>query len=671
MTLATARVTRSSVLGKRAHSSHDDDASSSPSILADEPSFDEFVDSACASPDSPCAKRPRTSSTIIDGRGNKENIPPFRVDLITDSPRALRRTSTELTTPTRSRMTPRRHMSMSGIVQQPNTPAAAMSMMALQTPPTTPSSSIPLHSRVRALLRATCNSTADIAGRAEERATVLDFVTAFITSETSQPHPVLYISGSPGCGKTALVNAILSSLEVDMLQNEVNVAMVNCMALNGLDAVWDRLFEELGGSKKRGSKARTHELVEDLLSRRQSKCILILDEIDHVAASSQALITLFALAQTHSSVLRIIGIANTHTLTSSSAKLSLHGVSGVRTLHFSPYTSAQLLDILNTRLQSLSTPTLSSSECTAYSSADVAKFLPIPALTLLSKKIASQTGDVRALFEVLRGAIDRAVAQAFVDGAAPAAVTPTHILAALKAYSPASAIGPAAATPGASKPSGNSEIVAKIRNLGLHARLTLLALLLACKRVEAGLSASSASPAHPTPPRSPIKRSKSVSSGSSPLRRTASPPAQPSVDTTQLHTFYASIVAASFTAVSRSEFNDLAGVLETVGLVTLSSSSSTTSGAAKGRKLARTGSFGGGKNQVQTMMFAEGVRADEVLRGLGISSQTGAGADAADLREEQAAAIWTRELAKVQKEAKALNARSLDGAVGFDGAMED
>jgi cell division control protein 6 len=75
----------------------------------------------------------------------------------------------------------------------------------------------------------------------------------------------LYISGSPGCGKTALVNSILAASEVELLENNINLLSVNCMALNGLEAVWERLIEELGSQDKRRGKTCNHEIAEKLL----------------------------------------------------------------------------------------------------------------------------------------------------------------------------------------------------------------------------------------------------------------------------------------------------------------------------------------------------------------------------------------------------------------------
>jgi len=83
--------------------------------------------------------------------------------------------------------------------------------------------------------------------------------------------PVLYISGSPGCGKTALVNSILAASEVELLENNINLVSVNCMALNGLEAVWERLAEELGSQDKRRGKTRSYEIAEKFLSNGASK----------------------------------------------------------------------------------------------------------------------------------------------------------------------------------------------------------------------------------------------------------------------------------------------------------------------------------------------------------------------------------------------------------------
>ncbi len=386
--------------------------------------------------------------------------------------------------------------------------------------------------------------------------------------------------------------------------------------------------------------------------------IVVLDEMDHIASSTQALSPLFTLAHTFSSSLRLIGIANTHTLTSSSSTtVSVQSLAGVQTLHFAPYTPEQLLGILQARLA----PMLDDKEILDRTK----KFLPTPTLTLLSKKIAAQTGDVRAVFEVLRGAIDLAViASPSIDplNAPSPVVTPSHILSALKAYAPAGKTTPASApsAAGVARKASDSETVTKVRELGLQQRLVLLAALLASKASEAGIPIS-ASPAS-SPSRSPMKRTHSSSA-------VQMKPA--SHDIGQLHAFYTVILGRAessvFSPVSRSEFGDLASVLEVVGLFALSGSGSlpTTPRKSGKKNFSRSASFAssGGAQEVR---FVQDVRPDEVARGLGL----GLDDTPADAREEEVRAIYRREQARIVREAKA-HGHVTSELVGFDEAIED
>lgn len=131
-----------------------------------------------------------------------------------------------------------------------------MSDLAIATPPPTPPTSLlPVHARARGLLRPTCNSTeSQIAGRDAERTAILEFLTSFVTPSDSEDEDKtsLYISGSPGTGKTALVSSVLRTLG----SGSVNVVFINCMALTSVDALWERLLEELEGAKKRKTAGR-------------------------------------------------------------------------------------------------------------------------------------------------------------------------------------------------------------------------------------------------------------------------------------------------------------------------------------------------------------------------------------------------------------------------------
>ncbi|KAN0086207.1 P-loop containing nucleoside triphosphate hydrolase protein [Tylopilus felleus] len=293
---------------------------------------------------------------------------------------------------------------------------------------------LPIYARIRVLLRSTCNGTFTITGRSTERDVIAKFIASACESDAS-PVPSkssLFISGTPGTGKTALVNSVLSGLEYCQ---DFKVVTVNCMALNNVDNLWDCLCENIESStlvrRNRGAKAKGKRLLDRILASQDRRCLIILDELDHIAKSPHALSAIFSFARKHSSSVRIIGIANTHTLPAS-ASLSNDEAANILTLHFGAYPASQLLEVLQACLSPLSN---------AENSEQLNKFLPIGPLTLLSKKVASQTGDVRTLFEVLQGAIDLAVSSStpVVENpleAPVSPVTPNHILAALKAYLP-------------------------------------------------------------------------------------------------------------------------------------------------------------------------------------------------------------------------------------------
>lgn len=369
---------------------------------------------------------------------------------------------------------------------------------------------------------------------------------------------------------------------------------------------------------------------------------------------------------THSSLIRLIGIANTHTLTSSSSNtLSALSTEHVKTLHFQPYSSAQLLSILNARLQPLF-----NSEVVAKSE-DPKKFLPTAMLNLLSKKIASQTGDVRALFEVLRGAIDIAInaGSSALDAPTPP-VTPAHVLEALKAYAPAAKVSRAAVQPESGVKLVDNETTMKIRNLGLQSRVVLLAVLLASKRLKHGLPLSG-SISSPSTPRTPSKRS---------AQSMASINTSTTMDVSQLHTYYSGILSRSegglFTPVSRSEFGDLLGMLETVGLVTLTAGrggKSPITPSKSGRKLQRSmsSSFSLGSGGNQEVGLAESVRMEEVIKGLGINEVKKGGEEDDDVREEEVKAIWRKEDTKIVKDAKAAAKVCSVNTEMFAEALED
>jgi len=279
--------TRSTILGKRGHQ---DSSSVSP------------ANSSCEqlqTPDNtPNPKRARTTTAIVDGDSNKENIPPvnnspINIDISPRAVRALRRNATEsVVAPTRSRArmymlffkkktvphlsTPvRRHTSASSL--EPATPTSNLMELTISTPPPSPPASLlPIHARVRALLRSTCNNVSSIAGRDTELTSLLEFLNSFIDG-ASMDHDLdttsMFISGAPGTGKTALVNTVIRNISAK--HDHVKVISINCMALKSVDALWERIIEDLATVPKRKSamnkKINGYDRLKTLLSTLNTK----------------------------------------------------------------------------------------------------------------------------------------------------------------------------------------------------------------------------------------------------------------------------------------------------------------------------------------------------------------------------------------------------------------
>lgn len=121
----------------------------------------------------------------------------------------------------------------------------------------------------------------------------------------------------------------------------------------------------------------------------------------------------------------------------------------------------------------------------------------------------------------------------------------------------------------------------------------------------------------------------------------------------------------SFTPVSRSDFTDLLGVLDTSGLIALSSAPS--SGTAS-RAIKRTTSFSGaakakGAATPQSVRFQSDIREAEVVRGLGISvdgtSMSKNNESEGDALEDDVRRLWSREISRMRREAKAKNEAAL------------
>ncbi|KAG7813322.1 hypothetical protein KL921_000868 [Ogataea angusta] len=228
----------------------------------------------------------------------------------------------------------------------------------------------------------------------------------------------MYVSGPPGTGKTAQVNAILNSLIVGDIENadakiykvpvrinskrinrRVRIAKINCMTVRKAEDIFDAIYSDLEGQFTR--KKRTAQELKRFLAD-ESKCditLVVLDEMDNLMGNSQqVLFELFSWASDMSNdnpKLAIIGIANALDLTDRFLpRLKCNNISP-RLIPFLPYTADQIKQVLTAKLC-----------CLVDNKTTIPPLVHPAAIQLCAKKAAITTGDLRSAFDIMHRALE-------------------------------------------------------------------------------------------------------------------------------------------------------------------------------------------------------------------------------------------------------------------------
>ncbi|KAI9600314.1 hypothetical protein H4Q26_000093 [Puccinia striiformis f. sp. tritici PST-130] len=212
----------------------------------------------------------------------------------------------------------------------------------------------------------------------------------------------------------------------------VKVHFINCVALStstgatglssgtGLNALdeqlWNHVAASLGISRPASVTSKhltSRALVEKhVMDNKVTPSIIILDEIDYLAASKLPLITpLLALSQRSPNAnFTVIGIANTLDLTTRLVKPLPSSTNDTQIepelIHFTSFESSDLVDIAKQRLRHLYT-SYAHSTGPDWPYQHLKSFLPAPpALQLCAKKVAAVTGDLRTFLSILRKLVE-------------------------------------------------------------------------------------------------------------------------------------------------------------------------------------------------------------------------------------------------------------------------
>ncbi|EEH40563.1 cell division control protein [Paracoccidioides lutzii Pb01] len=353
----------------------------------------------------------RSSSSRNNGR-SKRTVPDKAVKAIATSPvKVIKSTETvtdentrpkEFTTPQkayRSRdalsnakptipTTPKHRVKVTGKPLTPRAPRTLCHVTAAQS----------VYTPARQLFARSSNP-GRLVGRDSER----EELTAFIDNAVqSRNGGCIYVSGPPGTGKSAMVNEVWRDMH---LEKSVRVAHINCASMTSSRDIYTKLVDELCDDAQLFKKSRTELLGGMFLQQRSASpafYVVALDEIDHLLSSDvETLYSLFEWSLQPGSQLVLIGIANALDLTDrflphlKAKNLKPH------LLPFLPYTAPQISSIITTRLRSLMPTT--APNC---GPADFIPFLHPAAIQLCARKVASQTGDLRKAFDIVRHTID-------------------------------------------------------------------------------------------------------------------------------------------------------------------------------------------------------------------------------------------------------------------------
>ncbi|KAK3988102.1 cell division control protein 18 [Cladorrhinum sp. PSN332] len=267
--------------------------------------------------------------------------------------------------------------------------------MTPQTP-LTPSTLQTIYHQARQLFSRSADP-GQLIGRDNERAQLRDFLSR---CKTSKPSGCLYVSGPPGTGKSAMVNSITD--EAAAGSDHVKKAYINCMSIKSSKDLYITLLDQLDGETDLSETDAVEALQKLVLPKKKTSdskvFLVVLDEIDHILTlDPESLYRAFELSLQKTSRLTLVGIANALDLTDRFLPRLKSRNLKPDLLPFLPYTAPQVKQIILTRLKTLAPE---------GSSPDFVPFFHPAAIELCSRKISTQTGDLRRAFEICRRAID-------------------------------------------------------------------------------------------------------------------------------------------------------------------------------------------------------------------------------------------------------------------------
>lgn len=310
--------------------------------------------------------------------------------------------------------------------------------------------------------------------RETEFDTVHSHLEAAITAGTGA---CIYISGTPGTGKTATVREVVASLQAAVAEEQLDdfyFVEINGMKVTDPHQSYSLLWEALKGD--RVSSAHALELLEREFttpSPRRVPCVVLMDELDQLVTRNQGVMyNFFNWPQLRHSRLIVLAVANTMDLPERTLSNKISSRLGLTRITFAGYTHTQLMTIIQSRLEGAGSNVIVEAD----------------AIQFASRKVAAVSGDARRALDVCRRAVEIAEHEAAEDQKENAAPnTPSKTPARQKAVVPSAnaqkkGVVTIATIKRAINEATSTPLAAHLRSLPLASKIFLAALLARLRR---------------------------------------------------------------------------------------------------------------------------------------------------------------------------------------------
>lgn len=219
----------------------------------------------------------------------------------------------------------------------------------------------------------------------------------------TQTGKCLYISGTPGVGKTATVRGVIKQLSNKLQYDNDGNKLFNYLEINGMklaqpQSSYELLWKKISGKKSSAKNALLHlQEYFELDDNERLPLVVLLDELDQMVSKNQTIMyNFFNWPIIKSSKLIVIAVANTMDLPERLLTNKIASRLGTMSrIQFTSYTFEQLSTIISHRLESLS-------------KSNDKLIITKDAIEFASRKVASVSGDARRSLMICIRAVELA-----------------------------------------------------------------------------------------------------------------------------------------------------------------------------------------------------------------------------------------------------------------------